>query len=194
MPLVERDDSFLAVIDVQRDFYRGRDDVDPNVFARFVARVAWTVAMANALGVPIVVTEESPDYNGSTVDAVQSRLAVGTPTLTKPIFGLSYVEDIRSVVESFGRKTAVLVGMETDVCVAHSALGLSELGYRVVAVPDALFSPGEAQDHGIHRLRQAGIELVSAKALFYEWVRTVEAAVSFVLEHPELGEPEDFSL
>lgn len=49
--------------------------------------------------------------------------------------------DILAAIEATGASTAVLVGLETDVCVAHSALGLKEFGKRVVAVHDTLFSP-----------------------------------------------------
>jgi nicotinamidase-related amidase len=79
-------------------------------------------------------------------------------------------------VAATGRRTVVLVGMETDVCVAHSALGLLDRGYRVVVVRDAVLAPGDAHDDGIERMRAAGVTLIGAKGLFYEWVRTVETA------------------
>ena len=58
-----------------------------------------------------------------------------------------------------GRKTAVLVGLETDVCVAHSALGLLGHGYQVAVVADATGSPGTAHGFGLERAaggRRAG--------------------------------------
>jgi nicotinamidase-related amidase len=35
-----------------------------------------------------------------------------------------------AAIRATGRHTAVLAGYETDVCVTHSAVGLSEAGYR----------------------------------------------------------------
>jgi nicotinamidase-related amidase len=70
----------------------------------------------------------------------------------------------------------VLVGLETDVCVAHSALGLLDRGYRVAVVRDATASPGEAHEAGIDRMRSAGAIVVTTKSLYYEWLRTVERA------------------
>ena len=83
---------------------------------------------------------------------------------------------ILAAIAQAGRKTAVLVGLETDVCVAHSALGLLDRAYRVVVVRDAVLAPGDAHDDGIERMRAAGVTLIGAKGLFYEWARTVETA------------------
>jgi nicotinamidase-related amidase len=42
----------------------------------------------------------------------------------------------------------VLVGMETDVCVAHSAIGLMGLGFQVAVVDDG-YVPATPRLHGI---------------------------------------------
>jgi nicotinamidase-related amidase len=172
--LLDVDDSVLCVVDVQPGFV-GKigeaEDARP-----FVQRVVWVAALANALGVPIVVTEEEPDHNGSTLPEIVEHLPAQTPRYVKPTFGLADVPEIMAAVEATGRHTAVLVGMETDVCVAHSALGLLDRDYRVVVVRDAVLSPGDAHDDGIERMRAAGVTLIGAKGLFYEWVRTVDLA------------------
>ena len=126
--LLERDASVLVVIDAQPRFLEG-DAASP--VDAIVARVAWLVGVAVALDVPIVVTEEAPDRNGSTHPDIAARLPAGTPVHTKPTFGLADVPTILAGVEATGRDTAVLVGMETDVCVAQSALGLLDRGLRV---------------------------------------------------------------
>ena len=59
---------------------------------------------------------------------------------------------------------------------------------------DALFSPGAAHGHGIDRLLANGIELLSAKEVFYDWTRTLADARAFVRDHPELADPPGFSL
>ena len=172
--LIDVDDSVLCVVDVQPGFLGklGSDERrEP-----FVQRVVWVAALANALGVPTVVTEEEPDRNGSTLPEVVERLPDPTPRRPKPTFGLANVPEILAAVEVTGRRTAVLVGMETDVCVAHSALGLLDRGYRVVVVRDAVLAPGDAHGDGIERMRAAGVILIGAKGLFYEWVRTVDLA------------------
>ena len=118
----------------------------------------------------------------------------GTPVFTKPAFGLADVPDIVRAIDTIGRRTAVLVGAETDVCVAHSALGLLDRGLRVAVVSDATYSPGLMQEHGLRRIAQAGGVTTHAKGVYYEWLRTVDAATAFTNEHPDLREPPGFSL
>jgi nicotinamidase-related amidase len=194
MRLLERADCLLVVIDVQERFYPDPAPAELAALAAVAARCGWLAGVAVALDVPVVVTEEDPARNGRTVAGIRAALAPGTPVLTKPVFGLAEVPEILAAVDATGRRTAVLAGLETDVCVAHSALGLLDRGYRVAAVSDAVYAPAAVHAHGIARLRDAGVELVHAKGLYYEWVRTLEAARAFEDAHPELAAPPGFSL
>ncbi len=184
--LLELDASLLIVVDAQPGFAPTAADV--------IARIAWLVGVAAALGVPVVVTEEDPERNGATEPAIRDQLPEGTPTLTKPTFGLADVPAILDAVEATGRRTAVIAGMETDVCVAQSALGLLDRGYRVAVVADATFTPGAMHEHGLRRISEAGASVVHAKGVYYEWVRTLDAARAFERAHPELAEPPGFRL
>jgi nicotinamidase-related amidase len=164
MPLIDPEDCALVVIDAQPGFY----GPDPAQAESALERAAWLVTLARRLQVPVVVTEEEPEDNGPT----DPRLAV-SPALIKPTFGLAGTPEILAAVT---RDTAVLVGFETDVCVYQSAVGLLDHGKQVVVVEDATFAPGEMHARGLDRLRDAGARLTHAKALGYEWVRTVEGA------------------
>lgn len=185
--LLERDTSVLVIVDTQPGFAEGAPD-------GIVARAAWLAAVGAALRVPVVVTEEDPERNGRTIQSIRQVLPETTPVLVKPVFGLADVPAILEAIEAAGRTTAVLVGMETDVCVAQSALGLLDRGYRVAVVEDATYAPAAAHDAGLRRMTGAGVEVLHARGVYYEWVRTLEAARRFELEHPELCEPPGFRL
>lgn len=172
--LIDVDDSVLCVVDVQPGFVDGIGDHAAR--HAVVDRIAWLVAAARALDVPIVVTEEESDRNGETVAPVLAQLGLDQARHVKPVFGLAAVPEILAAVEASGRGTAVLVGLETDVCVSQSALGLLDRGHRVAVVHDATASPGQAHADGLARLRDAGAEIVATKGLYYEWIRTVERA------------------
>jgi len=66
--------------------------------------------------------------------------------------------------------------METDVCVAHSALGLMEAGYQVVVLQDVVATTAGDEEIGLRRMRDAGAVISSAKAITYEWLRSVSNA------------------
>lgn len=193
MPLLERSDSVLLVIDAQPGF-SGADVEEARAAAASREVAGWLAGVALALGVPIIVTEEDPAANGPTDHAIRRSLPVGTPVLTKAVFGLVDVPEILAAVETTERRTAVIVGAETDVCVAQSAVGLVDRGFRVVVVTDATFSPGAMHEHGLRHVREAGAELRHAKGVYYEWIRTLDAAHAFELDHPELATPPGFRL
>jgi nicotinamidase-related amidase len=146
--------------------------------------MAWLVAVAVRLGIPVVVTEEEPERNGRT----DARIGSGAPALRKPTFGLAGTPEILAAVRATGRSTAVLVGAETDVCVAQSAIGLRDEGFNCVVVEDATYSPGEMHERGLRRLEGAGIGRNHTKGVTYEWLRSVEDAHG-VLGDPSLPEP-----
>jgi nicotinamidase-related amidase len=184
--LIDDADSVLVVIDTQGGFL---DKLETTQAATLEGRIAWLVRLALALDVPIVVTEEEPDRNGGTAASIDALVPADVTRHAKPAFGLAACPPIVADLERHGRGTAVLCGLETDVCVAQSALGLDDRGMRVVVVYDAVGAPGDAHDQGLARMRDSGIELVGLKGLAYEWLRTVERAwaIDALLPDPPPG-------
>lgn len=169
--LFDAERSVLVVIDTQPYFL---SKVEPGWASLVAGRVAWLVDVAGRFDVPVVVTEEEPDRNGATHPMVAAALPSGTVAHTKPTFGLAFTASILEAVTGTGRDQAVLCGLETDVCVAQSAIGLKDLGWKVGVVVDAVASPGTSHAQGLDRMGQAGVELVGLKGLYYEWLRRVD--------------------
>lgn len=183
--LLEVNDSLLVVIDIQPSFVRKENAVEPNPLLQ---RMCWVIQVANWLKVPLVVTAEDIPNSGNISEEVSQILPPDTKIFNKMTFGLAAQRDILEAVQATGRNTAILIGYETDVCITHSALGLMDLGYRVAVVADATGSPAEAHQIGLDRIRRAGGIIVSAKSLYYEWIRTVEKSIEYQnsgIETPE---------
>jgi nicotinamidase-related amidase len=189
--LLAADDSALIVIDVQPTFLH---KLAPHEHPPLLQRICWLIGVANWLRVPLVVTAEDIPRDGTVDDQVARSLPPDTPIYNKMVFDLAADPAILAAVEQTGRKTMVLVGLETDVCVAHSALGLLGAGYQVAVLADASGAPGSAHQFGLDRIRDAGGAIVSVKGLFYEWLRTVEQARRFRRECGHLGRPEGLRL
>ncbi|CAB4932347.1 MAG: isochorismatase family protein [Actinobacteria bacterium] len=195
MPHLDAADSVLVIIDAQSGFYGpARFDVDRERFASALARAAWVAGVATSLGVPVVLTEEDAATNGPTSDAIRAAVAPDAPVLVKQVFGADANPLIDAAVRHHRRGAVVLVGLETDVCVAHSAIGWRARELRPVVVHDAVYSAGEGHAHGLARLRDEGVELISAKELYYEWLRDLPSVRAFDAAHPDLATPPGFSL
>ena len=107
---------------------------------------------------------------------IANRLPADAPVFTKPTFGLANTPEILDAVRETGRGTVVLIGCETDVCVAQSAIGLRADGFGCVVVEDATFSPGEMHERGLARVVSEDVGRNHAKGVTYEWLRTVDDA------------------
>ena len=183
--LVDPDDSVLVIVDVQEGF---TDRVDPALGDGLVERIAFLALSARFCGVPVIATVERPEDWGALHPGIAAAMG-DVPALRKEVFGLADDPAVWPAVEATGRGTVVLTGLETDVCVAQSALGLLDRGRRVVVVADAVASPGSAHAAGLDRMRLAGAVAVVTKQLHYEWMRTVERSRRFGDAHPGLNEP-----
>ena len=179
--LIDADDSILIVIDVQ-DYFLAK--LSPAQRQALVDRIVWLIGVANWLRIPVIVTAEDVERHHGPAPKVESALSPGTAVWNKMIFGLADQPDLLKAVEDTQRKTAVLVGLETDVCVTHSALGLLDCDYRVVALSNATCSPGAAHEAGLARMRDAGVIITNIKGIFYEWMLTVEQTRRFEAECP----------
>ena len=169
--LIDVDDSLLVVIDIQDYFLKKIPAEEADLLLN---RAGWLIEVARALQVPILATAEEIERLGTLSPALFRMLPPGAQVFNKMAFGLAGVPEILKAVKDSGKKTAVLVGLETDVCVAQSAIGLLQEGFLVVVLADVTYSPGGAHAVGLARIDGAGALVTSLKGLYYEWIRTVE--------------------
>ncbi|HMT13749.1 MAG TPA: isochorismatase family protein [Aestuariivirga sp.] len=165
-----RCNSCLIVVDAQVGFL---NHAEPDLRHGLEARIAWLGRAAAELRIPCLVTLEEPHRNGPLLPNVARALPSGVATRDKQSFGLAGQPDILAAVKAMGRSHCVLVGMETDVCVAQSALGLLDHGFSVAAVTDACFSLPPFHAAGLARMAAAGVTLLTSKALYFEWAENL---------------------
>jgi nicotinamidase-related amidase len=192
VPLVRREDSVFVVVDAQPGFfaYDGLSENDTVRAAKAVSRITWMAGLARLLDIPAVVVEEGPLRNGHTDAGILERLPLDAPTIVKPTFGLAAHDEAVEAIRATGRGTVVLVGFETDVCVAQSAVGLLELGFRAVVPEDATYT-NSAREHerGLARMTGAGVERNHCKGVTFEWLHTVDRALEDFPQARALGTP-----
>ena len=171
--LIDVDDSVLIVIDVQQSFVEKNPK---EKMQEVVNRISWIIQMAIKLKVPIIATCEDIPELGTSIPQIHDCYPQGVVEHDKRSFNLADDPTILSTIEETQRRTMVIVGLETDVCVMQSALGLLQKGFRVVVLSDATASPGPCHDAGILRMQNANTIISTVKGTFYEWVRTLDFA------------------
>ena len=185
--LINVDDCVLVIVDVQDHFLA---KLLPKRAKQLVNRVGWLMEVAKILKVPMIVTTEEEKRHGGLTVILAEKLPPDNEILEKTVYGLADQMSILEAVRKTGRRTAVMVGMETDVCVAHSAVGLIQNGFQVVVLADVTDAPGDAHLFGLERTRGAGALVMGLKGLYYEWIRTVSVSNMMENEHlKRIGHP-----
>lgn len=164
--LINKDRSLLILVDIQ-------EKLAPHVLnsEAMINRCAWMQRLAHRLEVPMIVSEQYPQGLGSTVPEL-SLAAAESNRIAKVDFSCMADQGFQQVMHQFNREQLILIGIETHVCVLQTALQALESGKEVFVVVDAVSSRHEVDmKYGLKRMKQAGVELVTAEMVFFEWLR-----------------------
>jgi nicotinamidase-related amidase len=161
--------SALVVIDVQASLAPHLHEGD-----RIVDRIAFLAKIARLLKIPVFATEQNPGRMGATVPALADLVST-PPAFPKMCFSAAGCGEFVDALKATGRDQAILVGVETHICVSLTAHALLEAGYGVVVCPDAVGArTQERHKLGMERIRDAGAVPAHTEAVAYEWLGTAE--------------------
>jgi nicotinamidase-related amidase len=160
MSKLDADRAALIVIDLQEGFRKAVPDFD-----RVAKATATLIEGAEAIGIPIVVTEQYPKGLGKTASEVAEHLPEGVEPLEKVCFSASEAEGF----DLGGRDQALVCGIETHVCVNQTTLDLLDSGVQVQVAEDAVGSRFEDNKRvGLHKMERAGAVLTSVETALFE--------------------------
>jgi nicotinamidase-related amidase len=152
----------LVVVDVQEGFRKAVPD-----FERVTKAIATLVEGAEAIGIPIVITEQYPKGLGETAPEVAERLPEGTERLEKLVFSAAEADGF----DLGGRDQVLVCGVETHVCVNQTVLDLLGEGIEVEVAEDAVGSrSAENRRIGLEKMEQAGAVMTSVETALFELV------------------------
>jgi nicotinamidase-related amidase len=161
------DNSVLVLIDHQPWVAFSVKSIDAGLLVNNLAGLA---SSAKALDIPVVLTTVGAE-GGVLKDPPIRGLADVIPDVA-PIDRVSTDawEDIRGTVEATGRRTLLIAGVWTEVCVAQTAISALADGYRVFFVSDCSGGMSvEAHEDAKTRLVQAGATPINWMAIICEW-------------------------
>lgn len=160
--------SALLVIDVQPTFMMGMVGTE-----RMVWRSAFLVEIAHLLEVPVLASVQYKTRMGGTHETLAALL--GTDEIDKMSFGAMGEPAFAGRFRALGRSQAVLVGMETHICVNQTAHQLLGEGYEVIVCEDAVTARTEDRHRiGLERMRRAGVVVAHSESVAYEWLRAAD--------------------
>ena len=168
---IKKEDAILTAIDFQEKLLPAMFEAD-----KVEAAAIKMAAGLNVMGVPEIVTTQYAKGLGQTVPAVAEALGQFEP-IDKSSFSAWNNEEYKSALQKSGRKTVILMGIETHICVEQTALDLLENGYTVFVPADCVQSRDPAnKELSLRRMEAAGVVITCAESILYELLGSSRAA------------------
>jgi nicotinamidase-related amidase len=169
--LLDSTDTVFLLLDHQSGLFQNVKDIS---VAELRANTTALAKLATLCQIPVITTASVPDGpNGPLMPEIQEAAphAVYVPRKGE-VNAWDNALFVKTVRET-GRKTLVMAGVWTNVCVMFPALDAKAAGFKVYAVMDASGDPSEfASRTTLARFTQAGVIPTSANAVICEVHRT----------------------
>ena len=169
--LIDTSDTVFLLLDHQAGLFQTVKDIS---VAELRANTAMLAKLAALLKIPVITTASEPNGpNGPLMPEIHQAAPHATFVPRKGEVNAWDNEDFVRTVRDTGRKTLVMAGVWTSVCVMFPALDAKAQGFNVYAVMDASGDPSElASRTTLARFIQGGIIPTSANAVLSETHRT----------------------
>lgn len=169
--LLDPSDTLILLLDHQSGLFQTVKDIPVADLRRNVEMIA---KLATLLNIPVITTASEPaGSNGPLMPEIHHYAPHAVYVARKGEVNAWDNGDFVAQVESTGRKTLVMAGVWTSVCVMFPALDAQAAGYDVYAVLDASGDPSEmASRTSLARFVQGGVTPTSTNALLSELHRS----------------------
>lgn len=169
--LMDPADTLVLLLDHQSGLFQTVKDVPVADLRRNVEMIA---RLCTLLNIPVITTASEPSgTNGPLMPEIHQHAPHAVYVARKGEVNAWDNGDFVAQVEATGRKTLVMAGVWTSVCVMFPALDARAAGYEVYAVLDASGDPSEMVSRiSLARFVQGGVKPTSTNALLSELHRT----------------------
>ena len=169
--LLDTSDTVILLLDHQSGLFQSVKDIDVAELRRNVVMLA---RLATILKIPVITTASEPNGpNGPLMPEIHQNAPHAVFVPRKGEVNAWDNEDFVKTVRATGKKTLIMAGVWTSVCVMFPALDAKAAGFKVYAVTDASGDPSEmASRTTVARFAQAGVIPTSTNAVLSETHRT----------------------
>lgn len=169
--LIDPSDTVILLLDHQAGLLQTVKDVP---IAELRANTLMLAKLAALLRIPVITTASEPNGpNGPLIPEIEQAAPHAVYVPRKGEVNAWDNDDFVRTVRATGRRTLLMAGVWTSVCVAFPALDAKAAGFKVYAVTDASGDPSEmASRITLARLVQGGVVPISTNAVLSELHRT----------------------
>ncbi|HQU68914.1 MAG TPA: hydrolase [Albidovulum sp.] len=170
-PVIDPDDAVLLLIDHQSGLFQVVQDMPMPALRQHAAALA---KMATLAKIPVITTASVPQGpNGPLIPEIHENAPHAQYVVRKGEINAWDNPDFVAAVRATGRKTLIIAGTITSVCMAFPAISAVHDGYKVFAVVDASGTYSKmAEEITLARVVQAGVVPMDTAAVASELQRT----------------------
>ena len=191
-PLLDPADTLMLFLDHQSGLFQTVKDIS---VAELRTNTIVLAKLATLLKIPVITTASEPNGpNGPLMPEIHQFAPHAVYVPRKGEVNAWENEDFVKAVRATGKKTLIMSGVWTSVCVMFPALDAKAEGFKVYAVIDASGDPNEMISRTtLARFGQAGVIPTSANAVLSEIHRTwnrpeaAELAKLYAIAAPNYG-------
>lgn len=168
--LFDASDAVIVLLDHQSGLFQTVKDV---ALMDLRANVTALARVGALLNIPVITSASVPDGpNGPLMPEIHREAPHAIFVARNGEINAWDSPNFVRTIEGLGRRTLIIAGVWTSVCVAFPALDAKSAGYKVYAVMDASGDPSEFTSRiTMARLAQAGVIPTSANAVICEMQR-----------------------
>lgn len=160
---LRKEDTVLVAIDFQEKLLpamQGADEVEKNA--------GILINGVKEFGIQRIATTQYAKGLGQTVPGIAEALGE-CQVIDKSTFSCMRNEEFRAALEECGKKTVIIAGIETHICVEQTVLDLINAGYDVFLAADAVDSRNvRNRDISIGRMAAAGATVTCTESILYD--------------------------
>lgn len=150
---IKSSDSLLMIIDIQERLFAAMDGESQNALKK---NCAILINTAKEFSIPVIITEQYRKGLGETIPELKG-ISGESLNLEKIYFNCMKDDTIKKSVIDSGKKTVIITGIESHICVLQTALNLIDKGMKVVIASDGVASRRrEDRDAALNILSGAG--------------------------------------
>jgi len=170
-PVIDADDSVMLLIDHQSGLFQTVGDMPMPALRRHAAALA---KMASLSKIPVITTASVPQGpNGPLIPEIHANAPHARYVPRKGEINAWDNADFVAAVKATGRRTLIIAGTITSVCMAFPAIAAVHEGYKVFVVVDASGTYSKmAQEITLARVVQAGAIPMDTAAVASELQKT----------------------
>ena len=164
--MLKPENAVLVVVDVQGKLFNIMFEKEA-----LTGKLQQIISGLQVLEIPVIWMEQNPKGLGPTIPEVAELLTDNHP-IPKFSFSCCGDEGFMQALMKTGRRQVLMIGIEAHVCVYQTAAELTEMGYEVEVVADAVSSrTAENKALGLQKIRDAGAGVTSNEIVLFELLR-----------------------